>query len=212
MIASYATYRSHDTCLKSCPFYGICYGYAGNVKIHAHRAASCSLDLKQYIIELPKNAQLRHLVVGDLALAGIDLDYLSDAVAGHLKRPDVDGVAYTHVWPYLDPTTNDAAENFTLNASCETDNDVRDALSLGWPAVKVVPRGYEPRNVNWSEVMCQHETDGLPCIACRKCMYRASDTVICFSAHGTFAAKIEAKLREIEFNEQESAWREFEYG
>jgi ferredoxin len=199
VIASFATYRSHATCPPSCAFYRICYGYEGNVKYHAERAATSSLDLERYICELPLNAQLRHLVVGDLALHGVDVNYLQEALAGHHQRPDVMGILYSHLWPYLDPTLNEETPNLTVNASCETDYDILDALNCGWPVVRVVPRSYPDRRNRgtWRELVCRHEIDGSPCIACRMCLSRPPDVVMCFRAHGSGAAKIEQRLSEL---------------
>lgn len=202
VIASFATYRSHRTCPDRCPLYGICYGWEGNAKFHAKRAANCSLDLYKYITRLPTYARLRHLVVGDLALNGLDFDYINEAAAGHSERPDVIGTMYTHLWPYLDARINEVP-SLTTNASCETDLDVMDAIDAGWPAVRVVARGHPDlvKRNKWTEVACRYETEGLPCIACGLCYKRSFNTVVCFRAHGAGARRVEQRIQELSTRE-----------
>jgi hypothetical protein len=104
------------------------------------------------------------------------------------RRPDVQFIAYTHAWRQLSPTDFE----FTVNASCETPQDLLEAMTAGWQAVVVddgtlVGTKVGDRNV----LQCpQQYREGVTCDSCRAC---AADTptrpVIAFMIHGATRRK-----------------------
>jgi hypothetical protein len=93
-------------------------------------------------------------------------------------------LSYTHAWQRLDPAW--FAKGTRPNASCDTPDDVRDALAAGWKAVIVDPDGRYPQGLRLEGrtcVTCPYEVDRRQCMDCRLCA-RERPSVVVFPVHG----------------------------
>ena len=87
---------------------------------------------------------------------------------------------------------------FTVNISCESEQDADWLISLGLPAVLAVP---SDRTGTWTTeggntvVTCPAaDGKGVTCSTCQLCYSRKSDCIIAFPVHGTAWRKAEAAL------------------
>lgn len=157
------TTTSKDSCPSTCAFKGNgCYAENGHLGIHWKRLSDGKspnqLTLEQLcgaIKALPYKQLWRHNQAGDLPQDNersattplLDIDGIRSIVAANKGRR---GFTYTH-YPW-DRTTWQARDNyatireanrkgFTVNVSCETEQQVDLAVALGLPAVIAVPEG-----------------------------------------------------------------------
>lgn len=147
-------------------------------------------DLLALETKLKPNGAVRLNVSGDFLddEGNPDKAYIEACNELAKRRPDVVFIAYTHAWRLLSPADFD----FTVNASCETPDDLVDATLAGWPTVVVddgtlVGQKVAGRNV----LQCpQQYREGVTCDSCRAC---AADTptrpVIAFLIHGATRRK-----------------------
>jgi hypothetical protein len=151
-------------------------------------------DVDTLTAQLRKTADTRRMilrdrVVGDIATedGGVDRQWLVDitALAGSVgRRP----FGYTH---HRGVTADDVPDGYTLNASCETPDDVRDAHRRGLPAVMAgddVPDVIDGARV----VTCPAtQRDDVDCSTCGLCAMASrmsspeTAPVIHFPLHGT---------------------------
>lgn len=191
------TQRDSSTCAADCVFMrddgdGVvrprCYassGPGGGVFALVNRSGSDSTvrELRKIKDLAPQCAVVRHLVSGD-----VDPEYMTMANSIHADRPDLDGYGYTHKWRegWLSPAF---ATGWTLNASCETQEDVEKALADGWQAVIESPVGDSlagQRIAGRRVVPCPaQEDDRVKCSDCRLCrMNTESRPIVEFTLHG----------------------------
>lgn len=131
-----------------------------------------------------------------------DLEAVEELREAHQARPDVRGWGYTHGWRRLDPYRLNLP-NLTYNASCETPEQVRQALAAGWPAVLVVPSDHPKRLTyeGFEAVVCPNQTTGVTCDRCGLCAKRERSRsgrplVVAFRAHGSRKNAVNQKLKE----------------
>jgi hypothetical protein len=224
----YATYRAVGTdytcppdCVMAAATTALCYADAHHVGAHQRRARAMVLDVADYIISRParkdgKTLGIRHLVSGDLKERGKpSWAYIDGMARGHAARPDMYGWGYTHAWRELPIARVNAGETYTINASCETDGDIRQALDAGWSPVTIVkpdaPAGIDPERVTdaYAILTCPQQTGRATCDTCRLCAYpvaspkrqwRGLPVVIGFRVHGSInkvSAAINAEWRRV---------------
>lgn len=199
-----ATYRGvGQTCPSECRMLqsGGCYALGGHVAMQQRRAQGESFDVKAWLLALPYSAAVRHLVSGDLFLNDEpDADYIQGMVSGHAARPDLRGWTYTHGWRRLLPMAVNRP-GICVNASCETDDDVAQALAAGWPVVRVVESDAPQLVDNGTHMtrVCPQQTHGVQCSVCMLCAkpertMRGKPLVIAFRAHGQTVKRANAAV------------------
>ena len=206
----YATYRALGT-VFTCPTACVmvsetdssCYANDHLVGMNQRRARTEVLDVAVYIGQLKprkdgKRVGVRHLVSGDLKERGaVSWAYIDGLVAGHTARPDTYGWGYTHAWRDLPVARVNGAPNCTINASCETEADIRQALAAGWSPATIVapdaPAGISATTDAYAVLTCPQQTGNATCDTCRLCAYpvtnrkrqfRGLPMVIGFRVHG----------------------------
>lgn len=193
-----ATYREvGPTCPQDCQHLQSksCYAMYAFVKIHADKSEYDKNDaniIYSYLTNLPLKKKIRHHVSGDFMKPGdeIDNDYIDAVLAGHKLRPDLQGWTYTHVWKRLDSEEMNSEKSLTVNASCDTEDDVRKALSEGWPATMVVDEGFEGGRIDETNVVvCPNQTHDLSCADCMLCFRKNRKAVVAFRVHGSGKTK-----------------------
>ncbi len=184
-----ATYRTQASCPTSCPLMGNgCYA-SGRIFGIPQRLGREDLQAVLGLIDtLPQGRGLRLNVSGDFLTddGTPDHDYIAACNAVAEARPDVKMIAYTHAWRSLSADMF----SFSVNASCESDDEIAEALATGWQAVTV--NGPVGESVSGRKVVrCPAETRDN--VSCETCMACAADTrtrpVISFTAHGGGKAK-----------------------
>jgi hypothetical protein len=124
---------------------------------------------------------VRHLVSGD-----VDNEYIAEANKLHNDRPDLRGYGYTHDWRNRSP---EEIDNWVLNASCETPQEVEQAIANGWQAVIESPADQSlvgTRIAGRRVVGCPNQKDvRAKCSSCRLCT-TSSETrpIVEFTLHG----------------------------
>lgn len=190
------TYRQvGETCPSTCPFLGNgCYAQHGNVNIWQARSEYSNKDgisLFRFVMSLPDNYMLRHHVSGDVMLNdSVDWGYIEWMNKSASARPDIVQFAYTHAWKQIGVSP---FRGVTVNASCETVEDVKLAKSLGYPATMVVKSTEERKS--WREDgikfrVCPQQTNGVKCSTCKLCTNPNRESVVVFLAHGSAKTKV----------------------
>jgi len=192
-----STQRSHDSCPGACPFNveqedgtfkSRCYAASGpGGGVFSLVKRSGTEDTKHQLGRIAdgayRNSVVRHLVSGD-----VDPEYMEVANWLHETRPDLTGYGYTHKWreEWLTP---DLAIGWTLNASCETEADVQEALADGWQVVIESPSedSWVGRRIdNRKVVACPAQTTEV--VKCSDCMLCRTDSdtrpIVEFVLHG----------------------------
>lgn len=194
------------TCPSTCGMLpengGGCYAGTGNVGIHSRQSGYDPTDavaVYRFVQGLWDGATVRHHVSGDFFLGSEpDLPYIRSMAAAHRERPGVTGFTYTHGWRQIAPVEFGDAGELSVNASCESVEEAREARALGWKSVVVVVPSTENRR-SWKEgelhfTLCPNVTTGIGCVACRLCALKDRDTVIAFPAHGSLKKRVDARL------------------
>lgn len=201
----YATYREvGTTCPTTCPLLNAgCYAQAGNVAIQMRGRVS-DADGDVYLRELariPHGATMRLHVSGDVLKDGdangsdtLDVDYLNALIEGAVSRPDVTFYGYTHAWRLIDRDTFAFPDNFVLNASCDTPDDVAEARAAGWDTTTVWPQDVQGKR-HGTTVVCPNQTVGLSCADCRLCMKSSRPLTVAFLAHGASKNKVSRRIQ-----------------
>lgn len=207
------TARTGSTCPASCPLVNPetlepgdgCYGH-GRIAYHARRLGTQERAvLKQIAREAPLGGLVRHHEVGDVMRDGRpDTRYLAQLAQLAADRPDLRHILYTHAWRELDAS----ALPFTMNASCETREEIEDASARGFLPVVIVQDHADELIGSYVDgrkvIVCPADTDErVTCSACGLCA--KADTpkhrraVVAFPAHGPTrkaAIRIVRKRRE----------------
>lgn len=194
--------RPMDTCPKSCPFLpdedgnGGCYA-TGRI---AYFAKTKSRDWSQdeatkHILDNVRRAAtiMRDRPVGDVANQDqtIDWDYLLEiAILG--VNTGLIPFGFTHTWKWF--TREDVerllATGYVMNASCETVEEVAQAIDLGFPAVITSDSVKDGDVINGKRVVtCLEQSHGITCMDCKLCAKANRPTIPRFLIHGTATNK-----------------------
>lgn len=192
-----STQRSHASCPTSCAFNveqedgsfkSRCYaasGAGGGVfsLVNRHGDSDTKHQISRIVEGAYRNSVVRHLVSGD-----VDPEYMVAANWLHQVRPDLTGYGYTHKWreSWLTP---ESAEGWTLNASCETQADVQEALAAGWQAVIESPSedSLEGQRIDGRRVVTcpAQKSEAVKCSDCMLCRTDSSTRpIVEFLLHG----------------------------
>lgn len=198
----WATYRKvglakeGGTCPATCSLLksGACYALGGRVALQQRKAGQDAKDgdrLRYWLLGIPRRHKVRHLVSGDLMGEDgkVDMDFVAAIREGH-EEAQIDGWGYTHAWRELSPLDINN-KRVTFNASCESEDQAREALEAGWPTVLVLPYGVEkhPR-IELADgrkvpvYVCPEQKNGTPCSVCKQCLRGDRKHVVGFMAHG----------------------------
>lgn len=202
----FATYRAVGfTCPNTCALLNKgCYAQHGNTAIHQRDSYSENdgAVFRQAVLNkdwIVPGSKVRLHVSGDIMKNGtkdgateIDWDYLNAMIETAIARPDVHFYGYTHAWKMFERCP-DFPENFVLNASCDTAEDVELARSLGWDTTTVVPATLEGKRYG-DMVVCPNQTTGLTCDKCKLCFKANRKLTVAFKAHGSGKNKVSARV------------------
>lgn len=197
-----ATGRARHTCPLTCTFnplntegVGGCYT-AGRIDAFYLRAArDWTHDELIAVLLKAKSDRMRDRVDGDLLTDGIstDLHYLR----GLTKAALIALIRW--LWGYTHDETLLAADvpyGYTMNVSCETEEQVQSAIDRGFPAV-IASHQYLHGDTVAGRKIIQCPAERVESINCGNCGGSAGpicarkdrDTVVLFSLHGSGAAK-----------------------
>lgn len=201
------TMRGPETCPASCPFrpdgaIGGCYGtgrqFGMAVKLELEMSAD-DIAAKVGKGQRPTRwAIARDRVVGDIddGNGGIDREHL-ETVAAAFQTVGRVVYGYTH---HLEVTAADVPDNYVMNASCETVDDIRDAWRRGLPAVIAgddVPSDVDGTRVVTCPATQREDTDCSTCGLCAR-QTRMTDPaaapIIHFPLHGTAVKRARAAV------------------
>lgn len=204
------TYRTAETCPTTCPFLprnlggaGGCYGTGRIFGIAGKYATSMSTaDAISKLARAPKGARyMRDRVVGDVVTPTGEFDAPYVAAIAHVaETAGLKVFGYTHAWPMF--TADDVqmikVSGYVMNASCETENDVRVAVSLGMPTVIAGDSWTDGDIVGGRRIVtCPAQTrDDVTCASCGLCAKPDRACTVRFLLHGPkaqAAASIEGK-------------------
>lgn len=188
-----------DTCPTTCPFLDNgCYG-AGrlwgtttkNLKPYSRESLLARLQGARRDAAL-----LRDRVLGDLRKpgGGVDYEYLRD-VAWACAQTGLRPFGFTHVpVEELDPAL--VPDNYTLNISCETPEQVWVAIDRGFDAVIANDRIEDGTMILGKRVVtCPAQTrDGVTCATCGLCAKKGRKAIIRFLLHGPQVRKARAAV------------------
>ena len=196
------TYRAMTTCEPTCPFLptgeiGGCYGTGRIFGMAAKYAALVSVDsLRAKLAKRAPSARfMRDRVVGDIVTddGAIDHGYIA-TMAAIAREVDLIPFGYTHAWRRFtgDDVARVRSTGYVMNASCESRDDVREAVALGMPTViasDIVEEGEtftRPDGVTLRIVTCPAQTrDDVTCASCGLCARGDRRAIVRFNIHGT---------------------------
>ena len=197
------TYRDMDaTCPRDCPFFANgCYG-DGRIKALARKFSSTvTLDHANSVLSrrLKSARYLRDRVVGDLVDASgkFDMGYVL-AIAKLSAKHGLKVFGYTHAWRKLTKAQvkRISASGYVMNASCETVADVRQAISLGMPAVITNGKILEGAMIDGRRVItCPAQSrDNVTCATCGLCAKTDRKVIVRFMPHGPSRKRAERAI------------------
>ena len=201
-----ATYVAQQSCPSTCPFRDAgCYAESGPTGVQTKRLNQSNLTPIELatneaaaISLLPTEFPLRLHVVGDCPDAE-SAEVVSKAAASYRQQGGKPVWTYTHAWKTV---PRSAWGDVSVLASCETYEDAREAIKLGYGTSMVVPK-YENGAKAWKEgnlniVPCPYETRGKTCDKCKLCWHdqtlQERKSVIAFAPHGSGAPKVQLKI------------------
>lgn len=197
------TYRPMSTCEPTCPLLpdkangtGGCYG-TGRIFAAAARYSRdvTRADVAERLAAAPADARyLRDRVVGDVITVDddgtvtFDLAYV-ETIGALAADADLVAFGYSHAWRRMSPAdvAAVAASGYVLNASCETVDDVAEALALGLPATIASDTVDDGTIIGGMRVVtCPAQTrDDVTCASCGLCAKPNRRSVVRFRIHGT---------------------------
>lgn len=194
------TYRPASTCPKSCPFLpkslggnGGCYG-TGRIFGISDKYARPEISEADAIAKLqraPRGARyMRDRVVGDVVApdGSFDRPYV-EAMARVADAVGLKVFGYTHAWGLMTPedVTAVGESGYTMNASCETEEDITRAVLLGMPTVVTGDQWKEGAIVAGRRIVtCPAQTrEEVNCASCGLCAKPARACTVRFLVHGT---------------------------
>ena len=221
------TTSAKQSCPTTCPHYETtCYASSGfHLNQHWSKVSTGERggtwdDLTDKVKTLKAGTMYRHNQAGDFFYDTdaqgrelINLAMLKQLVDAN-KSSGAKGYTYTH--HKLDYVHNLEAvkyannNGFTVNASCETLEQVDDAMSKGIPAVCIVDSNTKAKSIKTPQgrvaVVCpaqQHEH--ITCDTCRLCSMPKRSMAVAFLAHGNRKNKLNSKLSTIAHKSKEVA-------
>lgn len=184
------SYRPQTTCPSTCPFLGKgCYGDGRLFALARKYARDLARSEALAILRKAKVRLLRDRVVGDVVDGDgrIDWNYLTE-ISTLARMAGLRVFGYTHAWRrFTEPDARRLADmGYVMNASCETIGDVRQAISLGMPAVITNDDIAEGLVIDGRRVItCPAQTrDDVTCATCQLCAKPDVPVVIRFLVHG----------------------------
>jgi hypothetical protein len=199
------TYTERKSCPPSCPHYkDDCYAEDFYTRLAWNRAPD-GLEwgaLCHRVASLPEEQIWRHNVGGDLPGDGekVDAAKLGELVKANIGRR---GFTYTHKKsPEAIKWIRHANEwGFTVNLSADDagEADLLAETNAG-PVVCIVPINTPTRSSTPKGrpiVVCPAQERDTTCEACQLCQRRDRAVIVGFRAHGTRAAKTEARARRV---------------
>lgn len=209
-----ATYVAQQSCPVSCILRGSgCYAETGATGFHTRRINRAALATKMTVRQLARNEAraidglagslpLRLHVVGD-STTNEAASMVSQSAARYRARGGSPVWAYTHSWRTVRRTS---WGKVSVLASCESTEDARLAMSLGYGAAIVVDRHAGDKAAmrdGLRLVPCPQQTGrARDCVSCGLCFHadrlRDAGTVIAFEAHGGRSKKVVEKLVQIQ--------------
>ena len=201
------TTSDQSSCPSTCPFInGSCYAKSGfHLAQHWKKVSSGERGtdwqgLCDYIQSLPNKQLWRHNQAGDLPHS---LGMINPEMVSELVTPNNNKKGYTYTHHQLSPLNVEVLKDankkgFTINASCETLEQVDEAKALGLPAVVVIPSDQEPPKktpAGHRVIMCYAQTqDGMTCEQCKLCSVADRQGCVGFFSHGNKAKEINKAL------------------
>jgi hypothetical protein len=201
---------SRATCSPTCPFFeNGCYAESGPLLLHWRKVTNGERgqQFRQFLValrNLPAGRAFRHNQAGDLPhnQGRISRTFIKAMVQSvqHLKA-----FTYTHhdikKGENLQLLRFANRNGFTVNASCETEQQVDDAIAAGLPAVMVA--NSDESRTTWRTpsgnvvLVCPAQrSDSKTCADCMLCHKRGKRVAIAFLAHGTSRKKANAVVSE----------------
>lgn len=185
------TYTDKTSCPLSCGAYNGCYAKQGNTNIHWNKTNKSFDDLISFVKGLPRKQLWRHNVAGDLMgiNENIDVDALNRLVLANKGKK---GFTYTHKKSNIDALIDANKNGFTINVSCDTNEEIKKYHALGLPVVAI---SNNPDKVEFIDnikmVRCPAEySDKVNCVKCQLCADNTRDYGIKFTPHGVLKKKI----------------------
>jgi hypothetical protein len=195
------TGRARHTCPLTCTFnplneegVGGCYT-VGRIDAHYARAArDYTTAAAQAVLKRAKSDRLRDRVDGDVLTDGlIDKEYLTSLTFAAIRAGMRWIFGYTHVETL---TPADVPDRYVMNVSCETEEQVQDAIDRGFPAV-IATHQYLHGDIVAGRKIVQCPAERVDSVNCGNCGGSAGpicgrkdrETVVLFSLHGGGAAK-----------------------
>ena len=200
------TTSERSSCPSDCPFKGeSCYAEGYHLRMHWDKVSSGERGtdwqgLCDFVEGLPTQQLWRHNQAGDLphSLGMINPNYMSQLVSSNSGKR---GYTYTHhkLSPLNVEVLKDANKRgFTVNASCETLEQVDNAIELGLPAVVVVANDKAAPKVTPKGtpiMVCPAQTqDDMSCAQCKLCSVANRKCAVAFLTHGNKAKKANKAL------------------
>lgn len=196
------TMRPMTTCPSDCPFLptgevGGCYGTGRIFDLAARHSDYLSEDdmHKKLSKGVARSARyLRDRVVGDILDddGAVDMGYIH-TIARVAQAKDLVPFGYTHAWRRMTKAQvrATAKSGYVLNASCETVDDVRQAVDLGLPVVIAGDEIDEGAVIAGKRVVtCPAQTrDDVTCASCGLCAKPQRKAVVRFLLHGASKKK-----------------------
>ena len=208
------TTTEQSSCPTTCPHInGNCYAKSGfHLRNHWQRVSSRQRggswsDLCNFVESLKPYQLWRHNQAGDLGYTTdqqgrelIRLDLLKSLVDAN-KASKARGYTYTHhkieLTHNLEAVKYANKNGFTVNASCETLQQVDQAMESGVPAVVVVDNSKDvPTHTPKGNkvVVCPEQVSDTKCIDCGLCAQSKRKCAVAFLAIGSRAQKLNATL------------------
>ena len=162
-------------------------------------------DMLIKLSRVPKTQLIRLFVAGDFARNGT-------GGPNEIKAREIRKVCrgkktwgYTHHMPYRNNLSwgntlleLNAADDFTVNISCEDETQLDQFMAEGHACVITVPSTetrYGWRTAAGNRVrVCPNQTHGVTCEQCQLCQKRPADLAIAFLGHGTRKKTIDKVL------------------
>lgn len=205
------TTSSANTCPETCPFNngGGCYAASGPLKLHWDKVTTGErggdwLHFQSAIAKakLPEGTLLRHNQAGDLphengTIKATTVRYLQTIFSEAKLR----AFTYTHhrqTEYNLEIIAGCNVAGFTVNLSCDSQEQAAQRHSEGFPSVCVVPRDDHRRS--WEHAGVKFQTcpaqlkDGVTCATCQLCSRADRTCVVAFRAHGIGARKVSDRV------------------
>ena len=200
------------TCAPQCPLLTICYASSGRVNLQQRKSADVSFIPADEVRRIGavadkagRRAAARWHVAGDVYKDGTpDRDYVGALVGAHEDNAHVVGWSYTHgADDYAPGDFRTSHGNFCMNASCDTQDQLRANLARGWDCVTIVAHDHDAAPVDCGEYVlrvCPEQARGVACARCMLCArvgrrVNGKPLVIGFRAHDRIDAVEAAVVR-----------------